>query len=69
MIEEEKKALAPGGFKLGTSRSPDHWFYPFATATALDNTDNVAFQTRGQVHGGGHQHFGGQLSEGIRSQR
>ena len=31
--EEEKKALAPGGFKLGTSRLGDHRSNHFATAT------------------------------------
>ena len=36
--EEEKKALAPGGFKLGTSRLRGHHSNHFATTTALANT-------------------------------
>ena len=33
--EEEKKALAPGGFKLGTSREWDRCPNHFATTTAV----------------------------------
>ena len=35
LIEEEKKALAPGGFELGTSRLRDHPSNHYATTTAL----------------------------------